>query len=211
MKFSEIEKIAKNIRKTIGKQYGYKQCDYINYKILNGYFFCLNTLDTIDTKLEVKPLFIDDLYLSIIYPNRPKLRDSLRGTGILSHLCEVIRQERFPKNLKTDFSAQLYEDLITDVYRQADKSIASYLEKYPSPDQFGNFLANKNLNPTLTKILIAIRDGNIDLAEELAKNRLANGHGVTNVYSIYENGVYVKTKSEYEFILDYCSNLRALK
>ena len=76
MKASEIEKIAKTIRRTIGKKYGFRQRDYINWKIKDGYFFELDTTYVVNTELRVKPLFMDDLYWKIIYPHKEmKLSD----------------------------------------------------------------------------------------------------------------------------------------
>lgn len=50
MKGREIEKIAKDIRRSTGRSYKYKQSDYINWKIKDGYFFCLHTSLYYNTK-----------------------------------------------------------------------------------------------------------------------------------------------------------------
>ncbi|MDE6368866.1 MAG: hypothetical protein K2K94_06475, partial [Muribaculaceae bacterium] len=122
MKFKDIEKIATSIRRELGKKFGYKQSDYINWKIKDGYFFCLDTLHIIYTELRVKPIVIDDLYWKIIYPDqKKKLPESLRGNGSLSHLCEKIWEEWFPEKLKKDFSAEEYEQIFTNVYQTAEK------------------------------------------------------------------------------------------
>lgn len=205
MKFSEIEKIATSIRRELGKKFGYKQSDYINWKIKDGYFFCLDTLHVIHTELNVKPIFIDDLYWRIIYPNaKKKLPDSLRGNGSLSHLCEKIWEERFPEKLKKDFSAEEYEQIFTNVYQTADKEIDKFLQKYPDPNMFDELLSEKAY---LSKTLIQINQGNFQNAIKLAEKGLNYERGVHISYRMPDGN----EKNEFEFILDYCRTQESVR
>ena len=211
MKGREIEKIAKDIRRLIGRSYKYKQSDYINWKIKDGYFFCLDTYLYYDTKthcmrheLSVKPLYIDDLYWKIIYPHREmKLPDSRRGNGILSHLKENIWKEKTPEILNTEFKVEEFEQKISDIFLKAEQEISAFLRKYPHPDLFGDFLAENGGGCALNKILILINQGDFAEAAQLTKERIAANRGVTNVYVISE-GENRKEKNEFEFILEYC-------
>lgn len=86
----------KGYQETIGKKYGFKQCDYINWKIKDGYFFELDTTYVVNTELRVKPLFMDDLYWKIIYPHKEmKLSDSLRGTSIIWRMPDGKDKDKF--------------------------------------------------------------------------------------------------------------------
>ena len=211
MKGREIEKIAKDIRKSTGRSYKYKQSDYINWKIKDGYFFCLDTSLYYNTKthwmypeLCVKPIYIDDLYWKIIYPHREmKLPDSRRGNGILSHLKENIWKEKTPEILNTKFKVEEFEQIISDIFLKAEQEISAFLRKYPHPDLFGDFLAENGGGCALNNILILINQGGFAEAAQLTKERIAANRGVTNVYVISE-GENRQEKNEFEFILEYC-------
>ena len=208
MKGREIEKIAKDIRRLIGRSYKYKQSDYINWKIKDGYFFCLDTYLYYDTKthcmrheLSVKPLYIDDLYWKIIYPHREmKLPDSRRGNGILSHLKENIWKEKTPEILNTEFKVEEFEQKISDIFLKAEQEISAFLRKYPHPDLFGDFLAENGGGCALNNILILINQGGFAEAAQLTKERIAANRGVKNVYVISE-GENRQEENEFEFIL----------
>lgn len=213
MKGREIEKIAKDIRRSIGRTYKYKQSDYINWKIKDGYFFCVDTSLYYDTKthfmvpeLCVKPVYMDDLYWKIIYPNHEmKLPDSRRGNGVLSNLNEKIWERKTPKYLNAEFKVEEFEQIMSDIYLNAEQEICVFLEKYPNPDLFGKFLAANGCGGTLSKILVLINEGNFAEAAQLSKERLDSGRGVTITYVIGE-GENRQEKSEFEYILEYCQS-----
>ena len=201
MKASEIEKKAKTIRRTIGKKYGFRQRDYINWKIKDGYFFELDTTYVVNTELLVKPLFMDDLYWKIIYPHKEtKHPDSLRGTGILCHLSEKIWEERFPEDLEKGFSVERFEPIMEDVYRKAEMEIEAFLHQYPSPDLFGKFLSDNKVECDLSNVLILINEGKFEEAAQFAKGRIGNRRGCINSWRMPDG----TEKEEFEFILEYC-------
>ena len=164
MKGREIETIANDIRRAVSKTYKYKQSGYINWKIKDGYFFCLNAALLYDRKthficpvLEVKPVYMDDMYWKIIYPHREmKLPDSRRGNGQLSYLAENIWKEWTPKTLHTEFSPEELERTMTNIFVKSEREIEAFLQKYPHPDLFGKFLAENDFGCALSKILVLI-------------------------------------------------------
>ena len=201
MKASEIEKIAKATRRTIGKKYGFKQCDYINWKIKAGYFFELDTTYVVNTELLVKPLFMDDLYWKIIYPHKEmKHPDSLRGIGIISHLSVKIWEEWFPKDLQKEILAERFGQIMEDVYQKAEMEIEAFLHQYPSPDLFGKFLSDNQVECDLSNVLILINDGKFEEAAQFAKGRIGNRRGCINSWRMPDG----KDKDEFEFILEHC-------
>lgn len=77
-----FEKTEKVFRKQVAKKYGWKQSDYINWKIVSDYYFCLYHLTLESAYIEVKPLFVDDLWWEIFEMPGTKLApQSLRGLG----------------------------------------------------------------------------------------------------------------------------------
>ena len=211
MKGREIEKIANDIRRAVGKTYKYKQSDYINWKIKDGYFFCLNAALLYDRKthficpvLEVKPVYMDDMYWKIIYPHREmKLPDSRRGNGQLSYLAENIWKEWTPKTLHTEFSPEELERTMTNIFVKSEREIEAFLQKYPHPDLFGKFLAENDFGCALSKILVLINKEEFIEAAQLAKECIAKKKGITNIYVMGE-GENRREKSEFEFIWEYC-------
>ena len=60
-----LEKVSNKCRKQVAKSFGWKQCDYLNWKIDSGYYFSLCHLVLEQVELSVKPYFIDDLWWDI--------------------------------------------------------------------------------------------------------------------------------------------------
>lgn len=206
MTLKEIEKISRDIRRSIGKGMGYRQSDYINWKFQGGYFFCLNTFDLHNSELEVKPIFMDDLYWQIIYPDgRCKLPDSLRGTGMLSHLGMRIWNMDFPKNIdKKHFSADIYEELMVEVFSHAEEEIEKFLTRYSDPDRFDEFLKDENRHSELGEVLLLIRHKKYEAAYILSKTILDRGPKCSTTYTMDSDDGDCIDKNEYEFIKEYC-------
>ena len=79
----ELDKISNAARRSAAKALGWKQRDYINWRVEQGYFFCL--LDLNPARLEVKPLYADDLWWDIFeMPENKSEPMSLRGNGAFS-------------------------------------------------------------------------------------------------------------------------------
>ncbi|MDE5786460.1 MAG: hypothetical protein K2H98_08020 [Duncaniella sp.] len=200
MKFSEKERIARNIRRELGKKYWYKQSDDINWKIKGEYFFWINTLHIICSDFRVKPLYMDDLYWKIINPGREeRFPQSLRGTGILGSSSIMLWDERFPKNLNKDFSAEWYEQILTQVFEKADETIESFFIENPVPDRFSEILLKNNDRKDLGFVLALVKEQKYEAAIEMA-GELKDAPGVGIAYLMPDN----TQKDCYEFIIDYC-------
>lgn len=48
-------------RRVAGHVYGFRQSSYINFKVEDGYFFCLKFMNY-GVRLTVKPVYADDLW-----------------------------------------------------------------------------------------------------------------------------------------------------
>lgn len=198
MKFSEKEKYIKNVRKSVGRKYKFRQSNYVNWKAKDGFFFCLNTLTLKKTELFVKPLYMDDLYWKMVNPSEWKRSDSDRWYGV--DAC-LIWEEHLPKSLVAEFSPEQSERIWENVYQKVELEINSFLQKCPHPDSFTRYVAGLEKVSPLTEMLIKVYEGKTDEAYRIAKACIDRGEKGTRAWSMPgEQGF----KHEYEFILDYC-------
>ena len=198
MKFSEKEKYINNVRRSVGKKYKFRQTDYVNWKIRDGFYFCLKTLTPKKTELFVKPLYMDDLYWKMVNPSGMKWSDNDRWYGVEGYL---IWEERLPKSLVAEFSPEQSERIWEDVYQKVEWEINSFLRKYPHPDCFARYVAGLEKTSSLTEMLIKVYEGKTDEAYRIAKACIDRGEKGTRAWSMPGEQGY---KHEYEFILDYC-------
>lgn len=200
MKFTEKEKYIKNARKSVGGKYKYRQSDYTNWKIKDGYFFCLNSFALQKARLTVKTLYMDDLYWKITNIGGKDMmwKDGDRYYGVDGCL---IWEEPIPRSLVSDFSEGHCEQVWEMVFRKSEQEIESFLQKYPHPDNFAQYVAQiENISP-LTKMLVKIYEGKTDDAYRIAKECIDRGDKGGRAWSIPgEQGF----KHEYEAFLDYC-------
>ena len=198
MKHSEKEKYIKNARKSVGRKYKFRQSDYVNWKIKDGFFFCLETFTLKETKLFVKPLYMDDLYWKMVNPFGMKWSDHDRWSGVDGYL---IWKEQLPKSLVAEFSPEQSEQIWEDIYQKVEREIASFLQKYPHPDCFSQYVAGLEKVSPLTEMLIKVYERKTDEAYRIAKACIDRGEKGNRAWSVPgEQGF----KHEYEFILDYC-------
>ncbi len=115
-------------------------------------------------------------------------------------MSEKIWEEWFPKNLKTDFSSEQYEQIMTDVFHKAETEINSFLQKYPQPNLFGQYMIDNNRSSILSKVLVLINDNKFKEASQLTRIYIEKEPHVLNSYQMEDMTI----KSEYEFILEYC-------
>lgn len=64
MNDKEYLKIVADARRSVSRKYGFRQSSYINFKIEEGYFFCLYFLNN-EVRLTVKPMYADELWWDI--------------------------------------------------------------------------------------------------------------------------------------------------
>lgn len=77
----QYQKLVADARRAEGRKYGFRQNTYINFKVEDGYFFCVY-FQYGSARLTVKPMYVDDLWWDILgEPENKDKPDSLRGTG----------------------------------------------------------------------------------------------------------------------------------
>lgn len=77
-------------RRDVGREHGFRQSSYINFKVENGYFFCLY-FSLEKARLEVKPMYADDLWWEIWEAKENKREPlSLRGKGAYALSGQVL-------------------------------------------------------------------------------------------------------------------------
>ena len=85
----EYQKMIADVRRGVSRKYGFRQSSYVNFKVEDGYFFCLYFLN--DVRLMVKPMYADDLWWEI-WDAAENISEplSLRGTGAYSLSGQVL-------------------------------------------------------------------------------------------------------------------------
>lgn len=135
MNKKEFTKINDSIRKEVSRQYGWKQNSYLNWKVEKGYFFCQIHLPP-QAILEVKPLYVDDLWweISEAFKDAKKPPMSLRGNGAIAIGSQVINEYRTcsdcsssPDEIKASWKS---------FFDQATQDIQVFLKENPDADSF---------------------------------------------------------------------------
>ena len=159
-----LEKISNKCRKQVAKRLGWKQNDYLNWKVDSGYYFSLCHLVLEHVKLSVKPYFIDDLWWDIFeLPECKQGPKSLRGNGAFAvpdvHLKEyvVFDTGKIPV-YKEDDVVSRWEDTFNTV----DADIARFISENPNPDSF----CPMGRTNRIYDLLMDIHSGNFDQLQE---------------------------------------------
>lgn len=66
MTSKELQKMLDATRRDVGREHGFRQSSYINFKIEKGYFFSLH-FSLEDARLEVKPMLRRWITVIILY------------------------------------------------------------------------------------------------------------------------------------------------
>lgn len=136
MKKIEFEKWNASIRKNVGREYGFRQSAYINYVSLSGYFFCLSPSSPNCVRLEVKPLYVDDLWWQILGISDVRMTMSLRGTGgLVLQGQELVAYEAITGDWQC-YDEESLKETWHNVFRSAFQEIQAFLEKNPKVDAF---------------------------------------------------------------------------
>ena len=135
---NSFEKIEKAYRKQISKKYGWKQSDYINWKIISDYYFCLYHLSLENAYIEVKPLFVDDLWWDIFEMSENKhAPKSLRGLGAFVVSGVKLKEYCvFDSKRISNYSEDEIEGIWDDLFREIEQDVADFLKKNPVPESF---------------------------------------------------------------------------
>lgn len=136
MKSKEFDKCVIGYRRSVGKQFGFKSCDYISYRIVEGYFFCLYHLDNHSVTLEVKPVYSDDLWCDVFLVPGNKKPMSLRGLGAFVVPAEQIGEyDTFGPDWK-NLTEQDVETIWTAVFNFIETTITDFIARNPSADTY---------------------------------------------------------------------------
>ena len=114
----EYQKMIADARRDVSRKYGFRQSSYVNFKVEDGYFFCLYFLN--DVRLTVKPMYADDLWWEIWDAAENKSEPlSFRGTGAYSLSGQVLAtyeiQETFDRNELSGQFEQMFQCATTEV------------------------------------------------------------------------------------------------
>ena len=159
-----LKKISNKCRKQVAKRLGWKQNDYLNWKVDSGYYFSLCHLVLEHVELSVKPYFIDDLWWDIFeLPECKQGPKSLRGNGAFAvpdvHLKEyvVFDTGKIPV-YKEDDVVSRWEDTFNTI----DADIARFISENPNPDSF----CPMGRTNRIYELLMDIHSGNFDQVQE---------------------------------------------
>lgn len=132
----EFNKYVELSRKTIGKEFGFKKCSYISYKVVDGYFVDLCILIE-EAVLSIKPLYLDDLWWDMFRAQEcRKAPLSLRGIGAFA--ISGIRLGDYPI-FKDDYRTYSEEDIDrvwTETFTKVEEDIRNFIAQNPSADKF---------------------------------------------------------------------------
>ena len=177
----ELDKISNAARRSAAKALGWKQRDYINWRVEQGYFFCL--LDLNPARLEVKPLYADDLWWDIFeMPENKSEPMSLRGNGAFS--LEGI-------------TINTYDEMVVD-----EATDAEYLEAYWKATI--EKAHHRDCTIALVRLMALIHNGREDEAVEFIKRVKKKGGRC-----MYHSGFLVDSDG-FGYILDWCRKRKML-
>ena len=133
-----LEKVSTKCRKQVAKKYGWKQNDYLNWKIDSGYYFSLCHLVLEQVELSVKPYFIDDLWWDIFeMPENKQAPKSLRGNGAFAVSDVKLKEYAVFDTAKIPVYTE--DDVIArweSTFSTVEADIAHFLSENPNPDSF---------------------------------------------------------------------------
>ena len=140
--YKDLEKTEKEILKRIARQYGWRQSDYIEWRIESGYFICLDVglygYVLREIELTIKPLYIDDLWWDVFNLSENKKRPkSLRGLGAFAVSApQIAKYEVLNPDKALEYSPEAIESILQDLFLRIDKDISVFLTKNPDPELF---------------------------------------------------------------------------
>ncbi len=132
----EYLKIVADARRSVSRKYGFRQNSYINFKVEDGYFFCLFFL-TGEVRLTVKPMYADDLWWDIWDASENKKEPmSFRGTGAYSLSGQVLAIYE----IKDTTDKSKLESQFEQVFNDATAEITKFIADNPDADIFGMWI-----------------------------------------------------------------------
>jgi hypothetical protein len=206
-KYKGLEKLDDNTRRQVGREFGFRQNSYIDWKVEQGYFFCLEHLISYHsahttTVLTVKPLYADDLWWEIFDCQKClKAPMSLRGDGAFAVPKQTIgdygaiARKIFAENIDEN-SAEELDAIWHEIFKAVASDIERFLQENPDPDRFVPDESRVSLgHGGLLSLMALIRQGREEEAVAIIRERQGQGKSC---------GLVAGNTDGYEFILDWC-------
>ena len=205
--YKELEKTERSVLKNIARKHGWRQSSYIEWKIEAGYFLCLN-VDILgyvlcNITLEIKPLFIDDLWWDVFnMSSNKKEPKSLRGIGAFAVSAPTIaKYDVLDFDQALDYSQISIESKLEEVFQAIDRDIQVFLTKHPDPE----FFCPENggeygwISPIYT-LTMDLHAGKFDKVEERIKDY--RSRGVSSGYCT--QGPSMEVRDAFDYFIDWC-------
>lgn len=169
----EYQRMVADARRVAGHVYGFRQSSYINFKVEDGYFFCLKFMNY-GVRLTVKPMYADDLWWDI-WDTPEYKRDpvSLRETGIYSLPGQVLASYDIVEGNTSDELTPKFER----IFKDASEQIAKFLTANPAADTFYPDESEMDCDPDrLLYLITLIHNGREKEALRVIAEERAEGH-----------------------------------
>ena len=169
----QYQKLVADARRAEGRKYGFRQNTYINFKVEDGYFFCVY-FQYGSARLTVKPMYADDLWWDILgEPENKDKPDSLRGTGEHSLPEEVLGLYRTEETREVEELSASFEE----VFAKASDAISEFLTENPDSDVFCPDEQKMYLDPDRLLYLMAlIHNGRENEVLKIIREARREGH-----------------------------------
>ena len=196
----EFDKLNNAARRSAARALGWKQRDYINWRVEQGYFFCF--LDLYPPRLEVKPLYADDLWWDIFeMPENKSEPMSLRGNGAFSLDGAKLNAYDDCDMAADDSSPELLESYWTDTLARATRDMEQFLAEHPDAETYIPEIGvdeTRDCTRAMVRLMALIHNGREDEAVEFIKRVKKKGGRC-----MYHSGFLVD-KDGFDYILDWC-------
>lgn len=196
----EFDKINNAARRSAAKTLGWKQRDFFNWRVEQGYFFCF--FDLFPPRLEVKPLYVDELWWDIFeIPENKSAPMSLRGNGAFSLDGAKLNAYDDCDINADDSTPELLESFWIDTLDRATRDMEQFLAEHPDA---GAYIPEIEVDETrdctraMVRLMALIHNGREDEAVEFIKRVKKKGGGC-----MYRSGMFVD-RDGFDYILDWC-------
>ena len=198
MKRSEFRKMSDAIRRKVSHNFCFRQSGYINWMEKEDYFFCLQHLGFASVYLNVKPMYVDDLWWDIFnLPKNKKCPTSLRGTGAFSIHAVQLKEYAFGDESTEETNEEDLSEKWQNIFCLAVQDIDDFLRNHPNAD---TFIPDKNCNYDADKLLYFItllHNGRKNEVVQAIKELKAKGHSC----QFYD---WASGMDSYDCILNWC-------
>lgn len=176
MTYKEYNKKVADARRSVSRKYGFRQSSYINFKVEEGYFFCLYFFVD-EARLTVKPMYADTLWWKIWdAPECINAPISLRGTGAYALSGMVLAIYENLIDPKESIEPEI-KDLYEHIFIQADAEISRFISNNPDADTFYPDETKMDYDPDRLLYLMAlIHNKQEDKALLIIKEARSNKH-----------------------------------